>query len=75
MTENKKTAAKPKKTKKEKIVATVAGSLPLNIRQDPSKEHAPLGTLNPGSEIEILEIGDEWCRIPEGYVMKQYLQL
>lgn len=74
MAEKKKTAAKPKKAKEEKIIATVTGGKPLNVRPVPSKDNDPIGRLESGAEVEILEVEDDWCRIKGGYVMRQFLQ-
>lgn len=57
----------------EKIIATVAGNAPLNIRADKTLESEILGQLQPGDQIEILKDGKKWCRIDGGYLMRQFL--
>lgn len=65
--------AKKNEVKTEKIMATVAGDLPLNIRAGKTLESEVLGQYQPGDKVEILKEGKEWCRIDGGYLMRQFL--
>ena len=51
-------------------VATVK----VNIRHKPSKEYGKiLRVLEKDEKITVLENQGEWSKVPEGYVMSQYL--
>lgn len=54
-------------------------SATLTVRASASSTAAALGTLKLGDEVNMLEIGDPWCRIAmgtmTGYVTGQYLEL
>ena len=45
----------------------------LNIRSGPGSDHAKVGTLSSGKQVELLETLDGWYRIAEGYVSAQYI--
>ncbi|MBP5170297.1 MAG: SH3 domain-containing protein [Oscillospiraceae bacterium] len=47
----------------------------LNIREQPSKSAAILGVLKDGSAVKIIAPHDDFYQIPEGYVMKQFIQV
>lgn len=46
----------------------------LNVRETPSKKSKIIKVLEPGEEIDILEVENEWAKIKEGYCMKQFLK-
>ncbi|GHU77121.1 hypothetical protein AGMMS49992_24120 [Clostridia bacterium] len=50
----------------------------LNLRQQPDKNSTALGRYFNGTIVEMLEKGDDWCRVrvdgKEGYMMSQYLR-
>ena len=62
-----------KKKDEVKIIATVIGDLPLNIREGRTIDSAILGHLQPGDQVEILKEGKEWCKIEGGYLMRKFL--
>lgn len=75
-TKKKTTDAEKKEQKKEAapVMATVTGDRPLNIRSGKTTDDPNIvGELKPGEKVEILKDGKLWCRIPQGYVMRQYL--
>lgn len=46
----------------------------VNIREEPSKEYGKiLRVLEKDEKITVLENQGEWSKVPEGYVMSQYL--
>lgn len=45
----------------------------LNIRSGPGSDHAKVGTLSSGRQVELLEKLDGWYRIAEGYVSADYI--
>ncbi len=51
----------------------------LNFREGPSKETKRLGMIPYGAKVQVLEQGDEWCKVlyrdKEGYVMTTYLAI
>lgn len=57
----------------EKVMATVKGGKKLNIRADESLDAEIVGTLDDGSEIEIIRKGKEWSEIAGGFVMTKFL--
>lgn len=62
-----------KEAKEEKVFATVINGN-LNIRKDASTKNAPVGVLENGTKVEILDIKGEWCKVKGGYVMRQFLE-
>lgn len=44
----------------------------LNIRQEPNIESERIGVLYYGEEVKILEESEQWYRIEQGYVYKEY---
>ena len=50
------------------IVKTKKGG-PLNVRKESGGEI--LKTIENGTEIEVLEIIDGWCRLENGYVLEE----
>lgn len=58
---------------KEKVIATVTGGN-LNVRPTHSTTGDPIRVLEDGAQVEIIEVGKEWCKIADGYVMKKYLK-
>ena len=71
----KKEGKKTEKKLKEKVIATVTGDRPLNVRSGKTTEDDNIiRTLNPGDQVEILSDGKLWCRIGEKeFVMRQFL--
>lgn len=67
-------AKKKEDVKPEVITAKVIGNLPLNIRAEKTTESAIVGKLKPGTEVEILKAGKQWCQIEGGYLMRKYLE-
>lgn len=46
----------------------------VNIRHKPSKEYGKiLRVLEKDEKIMVLENQGEWSKVPEGYIMSQYL--
>lgn len=46
----------------------------LNVRKTPTLNAEIIRVLNEGSIVEILEDGEEWVKISDGYCMKQFLK-
>ena len=50
----------------------------LKMRTDPSQKSKVMGTFKNGTEVEILEVGDEWVKVrvgdKTGYMMIQFLE-
>lgn len=46
----------------------------LNVRKAPTLNAEIIRVLNEGSIVEILEDGEEWVKISDGYCMKQFLK-
>ena len=62
------------KKEEKRLIATVIGDRPLNIRSGRTTEtNNVIGELQPGTEIEILKDGKLWCRIEQGYIMRKFL--
>lgn len=57
---------------REIIMAKVTGGR-LNVRPEPSLNKPPVRILEDGTEVEVLEVNDGWCRVGDGYVMSGYL--
>lgn len=61
-----------------RITGTVSASN-LNVRSGPGSSHGKLGSLSSGTQVEILEQLDGWCRIEwkgkPGYISSQYVTL
>ena len=70
-------ALKTAEAKEEKkLYGTVIGGRKLNIRSSKTTdEDNVVGTLDDGQKVEILKDGKLWCRIEQGYVMRQYLNI
>ena len=62
---------------KKKTTAQLTGTVingDLNIREQPSKSAAIVGVLKDGTAVKIIAPHDDFYQIPEGYVMKQFIQ-
>lgn len=56
----------------EEIYIKVTSERGLNIRQEPNIESEKIGVLYYGEEVEILEESEQWYKIEQGYVYKDY---
>lgn len=62
------------KTEKKKILATVIGDYPLNVREGKTTEAKIIRQLNPGTKVEVLKEGKLWCQIGENeFCMREFL--
>lgn len=61
-------------TEPKKIIGTVIGGS-LNVRAGDNLNTEVVTTLEDGTQIEILEAGEEWHRIEAGYVMARWVKL
>lgn len=56
----------------EEMYIKVTSEQGLNIRQEPNIESERIGVLYYGEEVKILEESEQWYRIEQGYVYKEY---
>lgn len=56
----------------EEMYIKVTSEQGLNIRQEPNIESERIGVLYYGDEVKILEESEQWYRIEQGYVYKEY---
>lgn len=56
----------------EETYIKVTSEQGLNIRQKPNIESERIGVLYYGDEVKILEESEQWYRIEQGYVYKEY---
>lgn len=56
----------------EETYIKVTSEQGLNIRQEPNIESERIGVLYYGDEVKILEESEQWYRIEQGYVYKEY---
>ena len=62
------------KTEEKKIVATVIGDYPLNVRADKTTEATVVRQLTPGTKVEFLKEDKLWCQIGDKeFVMREFL--
>ena len=69
-------AKKKEEVKKEdkKLIATVIGDYPLNVREGKSTDSKIVRQLLPKAKVEILKEGKLWCKIGENeYCMREFL--
>lgn len=57
----------------EEMYIKVTSEQGLNIRQEPNIESERIGVLYYGEEVKILEESEQWYRIEQGYVYKEYV--
>ena len=73
MARAKKTPAAKKRGPKQTKGTVIGGA--LYIRDAGSLEGKIVGTLEDGAVIDIIEAGEEWHKIPDGYVMAKWVKL
>lgn len=61
----------------ETVTHLARATVALKVRREPNKDAGGNGSIDKGAFVEIIEYGDEWCKVKTsrntGYVMTQYL--
>ena len=60
------------------VTVQTGNKAPLRMREDPSQRSRIVGSFENGTEVRILEVGEEWVKVQvgdkTGYMMVQFLE-